>query len=613
VGAEVWLGTPRQPQNQSRTAFNYRAVARVRSGVSLATATAELESLGATLAAAYPDSNAERSFSLVGLQEQLVGSSRATLWLLMAAAGLVLLIACANVANLLLARASGRAREIAVRSALGASRGRIVVQLLVESGLLALGGGLLGALLAQVVLSQLVASLPASLRQAGEIELAGGPLAFALGLCVVCVLLCGLAPAWHASRTDLRSGLSEAGARGQLGGSLAWLRSSLVVCEVGLAVLLATGAGLMLRTLVELGRAPLGFETEGRLVATLHVPAAGREEYVSVAREVFQVEETLGALPGVRSAAASMGLPSGPYGSNGAYAVEGRHSFEPGQELPQANFSLVGPGYFGTLGIPLRSGREIERGDLYHAPFVAVVSESLAHQTFPGEDPIGQRVQCGLDSLEPMTIVGVVGDVRQDSPASPPKPTLYMSLAQHPYFANEVQVVLRTEVEPSSLVSLVRDAVRRGRPDAALSFTTLSELVEGSTATPRLRGRLAALFAGVALLLAGAGIFGVMSYTTGRRQGEMALRRALGARGVDVWLLVVRSGLGLAATGMVLGFAGATAAAQLLKTVVFGIEPHDASTWLAVGAVTLAIAMAAIAAPAWRASRADPASLLRQE
>jgi hypothetical protein len=169
----------------------------------------------------------------------------------------------------------------------------------------------------------------------------------------------------------------------------------------------------MLRTLVELGRAPLGFETEGRLVATLHVPAAGREEYLSVAREVVQIEETLGALPGVRSAAASMGLPSGPYGSNGAYAVEGRHSFEPGQELPQADFSLVGPGYFGTLGTsaPVGAGDRAGRS-LFDAPFVAVVSESLAHQTFPGEDPIGQRVQCGLDSLEPMTIVGVVGDVR---------------------------------------------------------------------------------------------------------------------------------------------------------------------------------------------------------
>jgi len=308
-----------------------------------------------------------------------------------------------------------------------------------------------------------------------------------------------------------------------------------------------------------------------------------------------------------------MGLPAGAYGSDGAYAVEGRHQFAPGVVLPQANFTLASPGYFATLGIPLVTGRDFTPRDLCAAPFTAIVSESLARETFPGEDPLGKRGQCGLDSTEFMTIVGVVGDVRQDSPASRPEPTLYMSLAQHPHYANEVQVVLRTEVPPGSLVPVLRASVRRQHPDVAMRFTTMTRMIDTSIATPRLRARLAALFTGVALLLARAGIYSVIAFSAAQRRGEMALRLALGARAADVWALVARSGLRMASIGIAAGLLAALAVTRWLSSLVFGVSLLDTPTWAGVVGAVAAITLVAVGVPAWRAARADPAMLLRQE
>jgi predicted permease len=392
------------------------------------------------------------------------------------------------------------------------------------------------------------------------------------------------------------------------------MRHTLVVGEVGLAVLLAVSAGLLLRTLERLGEVRLGYQTGGRLVATVHAPAASFEEYVAAARNLAALGEALEALPGVVAAVAAVGLPSGPHRSNGAYAVVGRHRFfEPGQVLPEADFTLAAPGYFRSLGIPILAGREFQAGDLYHAPFVAVVSESLAAESFPGEDPLGQQLQCGLDSETPMTIVGVVGDVRQDSPESRPGPALYMSLAQHPRYANEVQIVVHADGDPAALVPAVRAAIQRQRKDAATSFTTLSHQVAGTIATPKLRGRLAGLFACVALLLAGAGVYGVMAFATSQRRGEMALRLALGARGRDLWLLIAESGLRLVAAGLALGLLATLAAGQLLQSLIFGLEVHDPATWSSVVGVLFSVALVTIAGPAWRAMRSDPARVLRQE
>jgi putative ABC transport system permease protein len=315
----------------------------------------------------------------------------------------------------------------------------------------------------------------------------------------------------------------------------------------------------------------------------------------------------------VSHVAAAMGLPSGRYGSNGAYAVEGRHTFGPGQTLPEAGFRLATPGYFPAMGIPIRRGRDFANTDRYEAPFVAIVSESLARETFPNEDPIGKRIQCGLDSMNFMTIVGVVGDVRQASPAAKPGPELYMPVDQHPYFANELQVVVRTAVPPESLTAPVEAAVRRAGPGIAVKFTTLETMVSDSIAASRLRTWLASAFAVLAIVLAMAGVYGVMSYSVAQRMGEMGVRIAMGATPGDVMRLILGRALMLTGTGIAVGAALSFGAGRFVEGMLFEVTANNPAThaavWLAVGLT----AIAAAAIPAWRASRVDPLVALREE
>lgn len=612
-GAEVWAPAPATPTNRNRTSYNYPAIARIQAGVTLEAAQAQLETMGAQLEAAFPDSNRAKTFTAIPLQEQMVGQVRSTLWFLMGAVGLVLLISCANVANLLLARATGRSREMAVRAALGAGRGRLIRQLLAETAVLALLGGALGLLLAHTGIDLLVRLAPDNLPRLGEIRLDRPVLAFAGLASTLAGVLFGLVPAWQASRVDLNEVLKQGNARGTVGGGDGKLRNALVVAEISLSFVLAIGAGLLFRSFVALAGAPLGFSTNGVLVMYAGAPARSLEEHLQAVRFFQGLYADLAALPGVRSVAGAMGLPAGRYGSNGAYAVEGRHTFAPGQNLPQTGFRLASPGYFATLGIPLLRGREFTARDRYDAPFVAVVSESLARQSFPNEDPIGRRLQCGLDSPNWMTIVGVVGDVRQQSPASAPGPELYMPLEQHPYHANEVQVALRTAVDPGTLVAAVRLKVRDRNPEVATKFTTLEAMVADSIATPRFRTFLVAVFAGLALALAMAGVYGVMTYVVSQRTAELGIRMALGAAPADVLRLILGRAALLAAAGLGLGLALSVAANRLLAGLLFGLKPTDALTYTTVlGAIGL-VTLAAAAAPAWRATRIDPVRALRDQ
>ncbi|HEV3140753.1 MAG TPA: ABC transporter permease [Vicinamibacterales bacterium] len=611
--AQVWLATSPRPSSMERTAYNYRAVALVRSDSSIDAANAQLRTIGAQLEAAFPVANKDKRFLAVPLQEQLVGPVRATLYFLMGAVSLVLLIACANVANLLLARATARQREMAVRAALGASRAALARQLLVESGVIAIAGGALGLLMALAGTRALthVTAQQVGLPRLDDIRINWMVFAFAIGVSLAASFLFGLSPAWQAAKTDLNDALRQAG-RG-LAGSSGRVRNALVVVQVALSFALAIGAGLLFRSFLTLTSVDLGFRTQGILVMYAHDPAHTLDDYLQAGRFFADAVEQVKQIPGVMSAGAAMGVPTGQYGSNGAYVVDGRDWTQRGTNSPQATFSLSGPGYFSTMSIPLVRGRDFNAGDAYDRQFVAIISESLARQSFPGQDPIGHTIMCGLDSLKWMTVVGVVADTRQDSPASAMGPALYMPLLQHPYHANEIQVVMRTAVSPTSLIDPVRTKMRSLGPETATKFTTLEAMVSSSIATPRLRMMLVGLFAGLALLLAMAGMYGVMTYVTIERIPEFGVRMALGASPRSVLALVLGRAAQMAAIGVAIGVALAFSAARVLNTMLFGLKATDAITYAGVLLAVTPIVVLAAAIPAWRASRADPVVALRSE
>jgi predicted permease len=615
---EVWVASARDPENLERTAYNYRAVAKLRRDVGIKAANAQLMAVGAQLAAAYPASNSNKTFSVMALRDQLVGPVRTTLVVLMGAVGLVLLIACANVANLMLARATARAREIAMRVALGATRRRIVRQLLAESVVLALAAGVLGVLIASVCTDVLLLrgghGIP--LPRLGDVTIDWRVLLFAIALCCVSSVAFGLAPAFQATRVDLADALKQGGARGVLGGRFGSLRSALVVAQIALSFVLVIGGGLLFRSFLALTSVQLGFRPEAMLVMYAHAPARTLDDYVRVTQFENELFQRIRQLPGVVSVAGAMGLPTGDYGSNGGYVLEGQGTMrQHAQELAQADFSLASPGYFSTMNIPRLRGRDFTDADRYGGEPVAIISEALARQSFPNEDPIGRRLQCGLDneSMQWMTIVGVVGNVRQDSPASPAAAALYMPLAQHPYRANEVQVAIRAEVEPSSLTAQVKHVVQEMNPDVATKFTTMDAMVARSVADSRFRTTLAMSFGVLALLLAIMGVYAVMSYVTVQRTGEFAIRSALGASRSAILQLVLGGAARLAGVGLIAGAALAIAASRVLSRMLFGLTTTDALTYaFVIALVSLAVLLSALL-PALRASRVDPLVALRDQ
>jgi putative ABC transport system permease protein len=525
---------------------------------------------------------------------------------------LVLLIACANAASLLLARGAGRVQEIAVRVSLGATLGRLLRQFLAESLLLALLGGAGGVALAVAATGALSWLAPQDLPRAESIQVDWTVVAFTLGVSLATSLVFGLAPALQARRVDPARALSH-GTRAVGGSALHRARTLLLVGEIALAFTLAATAGLLVRSLRALDSVSLGYEAGHRLVMYAHAPARGHDEYVQVTRGFDDLLDELRRVPGVVSAAAVMGLPGGQYGSNGSYAVEGRHVFGPGRNLPEADFALASAGYFQAMSIPLVRGRDFNRQDQDDAPHVAIVSEALARESFPGEDPIGHRIVCGLDDPKPMTVVGVVGDVRGRSPAVPPGPLLYMPLHQHPYHANEVQVVLRTALPPEALVESVRRLGQARNPEMAMRFTTLERTLGDSVATPRFRTALFLAFGALALALGVAGVYGLMSYVVTERHTELGVRMALGARPADVIGLMLGHAARVAAGGLVLGIAAAAAAARLASGFLFEVKPLDPMSFAAAALALLAMALLGAAVPAWRAGRVDPVEAIRRE
>jgi predicted permease len=622
AGTDVWAAAPVEPSNRNRSGHNYRAVARLAPGVSVGAANEQLAVLATRIARAFPDSNGHKTFVATPLRDSLVSRVRETLFVMMGAVVLVLLIACANVANLILARAAGRSREVAVRGALGAGRRHIIGQMLAESLVLALIAGGVGLLIARVGTDALlhVGSRYVPLPRLDDVQVDWPVLVFTAAVAVITAIGFGLVPALQASRVDVSAALHQSGSRGSLGGGSSRIRNGLVIAQIALSLMLAIDAGLLLRSFAALTDTPLGFRTEGLLVAYASAPAqgsifdrSGLDDHIRVGQRYDDILARLRETPGVTSTGAAMGMPTGQYDSNGSYAVEGKQTFGGDfRRLPSAGFRLAGPGYFRTLGIPVLRGREFDEGDLYERPFAAIISESLARQSFGTDDPIGHRIMCGFDSDKWMTIVGVVGDVRQASPASAPGPELYMALRQHPYTSSSLQMVIRTSVEPESLIGAVRQTVRSMSPEIALKFTTMEASVNDSIAAPRFRMVLVSTFAALALMLAVAGMYAVMSYVTSQRTSEFGLRVALGAQAGDVVRLVLRGAARLMAIGVALGLALALATSRIMTTMLFGIQPIDTQAYAGVLLVALPLVILAALAPALRGARVDPMVALRE-
>jgi predicted permease len=604
---DVW--TPQLNRTASRTSHNVLAVGRLQPGVARESADAELNAIAARLAQQYPDSNEGRGVSLALLQDQLVGDVRLMLYLLWGAVGLVLLIACANTATLLLANATARTREIAVRAALGASRRRIIRQLVTESLLLAIVAGTTGIALAYWGLQVLVALTPADVVRLTATGIDGGVLGFTLAVSVLTSLLFGLVPALHASRIDLADAVKN-GARVSGGGGAIRTRAVLVVAEIALAVVLLTGAGLFVRSLVALQNVELGFDPGNVLV----MKATGVRSLAENNAFFAQLLPRVAALPGVRAVGATS-VPPGDLAlsGDGAYYIDRVPEVRDRDREPHALFTIVTPGAFAALGIPLTRGRDFDEGDTDDRPLVAIVNEALVRKSLGGEDPIGRTIFCSWDRRGAMTIVGVVGDARQRNPGLEPMPDCYMPYRQHGYNGNTLNVVARTDGDPMALAPAVRRVAAEIARDVPVSFTTMEATMAKRMEEPRFRALLFVVLAVIAGCLAMAGVYGVVAHAAEQRSKEICLRIALGANRAAVLKMMLGQGVMLATAGTALGLTGALGATRFLETMLFEVKPLDPAVYMAVVVLLGVVTIFASYLPARRAAVLNPLELLKTD
>jgi putative ABC transport system permease protein len=620
---DVWLPMGLFPYSRERSHhWHIAAVARLRPDVTIEAAEADVDAVAADLAREYPATNTGRGATLVSLREDMVGDVRPSLRLLGVAVGLVLLIACANVANLLLVRGTARRREIAVRVALGAGPWRVARQLLTESVLLALAGGMLGALVAWWATSAVVSGSAAAVPRIGEPGAFGVDLrvlAFSLVASLVAGLLFGLAPALRAATPKLAGALKEGGRTGS--GARSRLRDAFVVGEVALAFVLLASTGLVVKSLLLLRGDAVGYETDGVLAAGLSLPRGSYDEHADAARFARAALERVRALPGVASASVSFPLPV--YGTAWGmfYTVDGEPTPEPGHER-EARIAVVSPGFFATLGIPLLQGREFAdsdigaQGDEKPAPSapVAIVDEGFVRANWPDGDAVGRTVTV---ADVPRTVVGVATTVKNMGLGVTPVPQIYVPYDQG-IAATGLQpfayLSVKTTGDPASLAGAVRGAIRDVDRDVAVyDARPMEELLDDAVAQRHFFALLMQLFAGLALALAAIGVYGVMSYAVAQRSREIGVRIALGARRADVMRLVVSEGAWLGLAGIALGLLAALAAVRLVSSLLFGVSPFDPGIFVGVAALLVAVVLAACCVPALRATRVDPLVALRSE
>jgi predicted permease len=517
-----------------------------------------------------------------------------------------------NVTHLQLVRSMERQREIAIRKALGSSLLQVMQPVILESLLVSLLGAVAGVMLAYPAIRLLVAMAPKELPRSSEIHLNGWVLAFTLGLGVLTALVSSMLPALRAAKVDPAEALKHDASRGMTRRGAARLRDGLVISEVAATFVLAVGAGLLLHTMMTLASRDMGYQTRRLLVVDADAPAHTEQDAHRAVEQFNRVFAQLAAVPGVERVAGIMGLPTGDYGSNGYYQTKGGLPVPPGHN-PSSVFSVASPGYFQTLGIPIQRGRDFNAQDTYESPFTAVISESLARQSFGTIDPLGKQIQCGLDSDKWMTVVGVVGDVRQDSPADAPGPALYMPMAQHPFYANQIHVVLRTSVKPLTLMNGVKEKIAQVNPFIALRFTTMDEMMNESMAVERFRAVLISSFAGVGLLLAMLGVYGTMAYSVAQQTFEIGIRIAFGAEKGVILRTVLQHAAKLACCGIAAGLVLSLIFARMVASMLVGVRPMDPVSLGLASSLLLLTALAAALAPGWKAMRIEPMAALRAE
>ena len=623
--AELWVPNAFGARIHNRGGNSLRIFARLKDGVSLTRARAEIASITARLEHQYPGTN--RDAVMTPLKEKVVGPVETPLLVLLGAVASVLLITCSNVAHMLLARAATRQKEVAVRSALGAGRGRLIRQFLTESILLGALGGAAGLLLAMIATRALLATSPANIPRVQTVSIDLRAALFLFSATSLTSVGFGLAPALQASSVNVNDTLKEGGRGGNEGVRRNRLRSLLVVSEFALALMLLVGAGLMIRTFAALEAVNPGFNPHN--VISMIVSVSGSKEEDPGRRELFyrQLLERVRSLPGVQAAGAINHLPLAGDLWGWHFAIEGRPKPRPGEE-PGAVYRMVTPGYFSAMRLPLVRGRDLTEADNVTAPGVVIVNEQAARQYWPGEDPIGKRVCFVDDTTNPaawLTIIGIAKDAKQDSWTDKATPEAYLAAFQnHDYLGdsgteaskhmNYITLVARTALDPALAASAMKEAARSFDRNLAITqVVTMDGVVAEANSQPRFEMLLLTIFAAVALVLAVVGIYGVISYSASRRTHEIGVRMSLGATRGDVLFLVVRQGVWLAVAGSVAGMAGALLLSRLMAKLLYGVQPTDPATFVVVAIGLGLVAMLACYIPARRAMRIDPIAALRYE
>jgi len=586
-----------------------RVIAKLKDGVTFDAARAEMSALAARIAEQYPDSNSGVGTLLVPLHEQIVGDVRLAMLVLLGAVALVLLIACANVANLLLSRAAAREKEVAIRAALGASRARLIRQHLTESLVLAVVGGAFGLLLAFWMLDVLVSFAPKGTPRLEEIGIDTSVLGFTFAVALLTGLAFGVAPALLSSRTNFNSALKEGGRDARASSRGNRVRSVLVVAEVSLALMLLVGAGLLIKSFINLQRVDPGFNARGALRVDLSLPRIRYADRTPTAAFYKRLVDRVRVLPGVDSVGAVSSLPLSGGGTDTSFLIEGQPQPEPNRE-PVSNYAMVTPDYFRAMGIRLVRGRVITEADNADAPKVAVISESMTRRYFPGEDPLGKGLLFGGKNRR--EIVGIVSDVKFVGLNLDSRPMMYLSEQQDA--ARGMSLIVRTSGDPMSLATAVRSEVQTLDKDLAVSnVMPMEQLVSASLAEPRFLLLLLGVFAGSALALSVIGVYGVVSYSVAQRSHEIGVRMALGAQVGDVLKLVLGKGMVLVGVGIAIGLAGAFALSRIMESLLFGVGARDMATFAATALVLAGVALGACFVPARRATKVDPMVALRYE
>jgi putative ABC transport system permease protein len=628
LGTDVWVPREQSGRSPYRTGHNWQVVARLEEGATLDAARADLSAVAHRLKVELGDDTQMFDAMLVPLDEQLTGPVSRRLVVLLAAVGSLVLIACANLINLLLVRVASRGRELAVRAALGARRASLAAPFVSEAVLLAAAGGALGILVARGLLGALLALNPGNLPRMAEIGLSLPVMVFAIGVTAATAVLLALAAAWRALRPGIADTLRSA-SRGQAGGAaVSRVRGALIVAQLACSIVLLIGAGLLARSMTALLAEDPGFATERVLAIDYSLPAGAGDSDARAAMSSFHSRylDALAAVPGVEHAGGISGFPLASRYSNGTFLkVRGDETwtdlaslgplFRDPSRTGDAEFRVASAGYFRAMDIPLTRGRLFEPGDVATAPHVAVISESLAQRAWPGEDPLGRRIQFGgMDGdLTVFTIVGIVGDIRERGLHAAPRPTVYADFRQRPRMTGSFTAVVRGPVDALSLAPSARTALRELNPEIAPRIRGIEEIFAASVADRRFTLIVVGTFAAFALLLAVLGIYGVLSYVVSQRTREFGVRLALGAQRGDVWRLVLGQASVLVAIGSALGLIAAYFLTRLMESLLYEVKPLDPATFAGVVVILAAAAFLASQLPALRATRVDPMEALRAE